>query len=128
MITSCPSVHVISFLFTDRCKRMIIVLSPDFLTSEDCNFQTKFAHSIAPSKSSIMQLRLCKMMELTADNCSSTSTKFKQDCRQVQIECIGDSDQELSSCAVKCSVDSELCKHQIWAHCTSTIPLSCQGS
>ncbi|XP_033624770.1 myeloid differentiation primary response protein MyD88-like [Asterias rubens] len=36
-------------LIENRCKRMIIVLSPDFIASEQCDFQTKFAHSIAPS-------------------------------------------------------------------------------
>ncbi|XP_038078117.1 myeloid differentiation primary response protein MyD88-like [Patiria miniata] len=50
-------------LIENRCKRMIIVLSPDFLTSEDCNFQTKFAHSIAPSA------RSKRLIPVMVENC-----------------------------------------------------------
>lgn len=35
-------------LIKHRCKRMVVVLSPRFLTSESCDFQTKFAQSLSP--------------------------------------------------------------------------------
>ena len=38
---------------TFRCKRMVVVLSPRFLTSESCDFQTKFAQSLSPGKLSM---------------------------------------------------------------------------
>nr|AIZ97751.1 MYD88 [Cyclina sinensis] len=31
-----------------RCKRMIIILSPSYLQSPACDFQTKFAHGLSP--------------------------------------------------------------------------------
>jgi len=33
-------------LLTNHCKRMIVVLSPSFLKSKECDFQTKFATSL----------------------------------------------------------------------------------
>lgn len=35
-------------LIKHRCKRMVIILSPRFLTSASCDFQTKFAQSLSP--------------------------------------------------------------------------------
>lgn len=34
-------------LIEQRCRRMIIILTPDFLASNECEFQTRFAMSIA---------------------------------------------------------------------------------
>jgi hypothetical protein len=31
-----------------RCKRMVIVMSPRYLLSDACDFQTKFAHALSP--------------------------------------------------------------------------------
>ncbi|XP_051879369.1 myeloid differentiation primary response protein MyD88 isoform X2 [Pristis pectinata] len=37
-----------SELIEKRCKRMVAVISDDFLVSDDCDFQTKFALSLSP--------------------------------------------------------------------------------
>ncbi|KAK7092607.1 myeloid differentiation primary response protein MyD88-like [Littorina saxatilis] len=47
------SKHVISAkLIQDRCKRMVIVMSPRYLQSDACDFQTKFAHALSPGSRS----------------------------------------------------------------------------
>lgn len=47
------SKHVISAkLIQERCKRMVIVMSPRYLQSDACDFQTKFAHALAPGSRS----------------------------------------------------------------------------
>ncbi|KAL8606172.1 hypothetical protein ACOMHN_053444 [Nucella lapillus] len=47
------SKYVISAkLIQDRCKRMVIVMSPRYLQSEACDFQTKFAHALSPGSRS----------------------------------------------------------------------------
>ncbi|XP_019623569.1 PREDICTED: myeloid differentiation primary response protein MyD88-like [Branchiostoma belcheri] len=35
-------------LIENRCKRMVVVLSPEFLDSPECDFQTKYAMSLSP--------------------------------------------------------------------------------
>nr|ABQ32299.1 Myd88 [Branchiostoma belcheri] len=35
-------------LIENRCKRMVVVLSPEFLESPECDFQTKYAMSLSP--------------------------------------------------------------------------------
>ncbi|XP_072904822.1 myeloid differentiation primary response protein MyD88 [Hemitrygon akajei] len=37
-----------SELIEKRCKRMVAVISDDYLVSDDCDFQTKFALSLSP--------------------------------------------------------------------------------
>ncbi|KAG2458233.1 MYD88 protein, partial [Polypterus senegalus] len=37
-----------SELIENRCKRMVVVISDDYLESEECDFQTKFALSLSP--------------------------------------------------------------------------------
>ncbi|XP_015273815.1 PREDICTED: myeloid differentiation primary response protein MyD88, partial [Gekko japonicus] len=32
----------------NRCRRMVVVISDDYLDSEECDFQTKFALSLSP--------------------------------------------------------------------------------
>lgn len=47
------SKHVISAkLIQDRCKRMVIIMSPRYLQSDACDFQTKFAHALSPGSRS----------------------------------------------------------------------------
>lgn len=47
------SKHVISAkLIQERCKRMVIVMSPRYLQSDACDFQTKFAHALSPGSRS----------------------------------------------------------------------------
>lgn len=33
-----------------RCRRMVVVVSDDYLQSKECDFQTKFALSLSPGK------------------------------------------------------------------------------
>uniref|UniRef100_A0A8D2QHD2 MYD88 innate immune signal transduction adaptor n=1 Tax=Zonotrichia albicollis TaxID=44394 RepID=A0A8D2QHD2_ZONAL len=35
-------------LIERRCRRMVVVVSDDYLESEECDFQTKFALSLSP--------------------------------------------------------------------------------
>uniref|UniRef100_UPI00398F078D myeloid differentiation primary response protein MyD88 n=1 Tax=Pristiophorus japonicus TaxID=55135 RepID=UPI00398F078D len=37
-----------SELIEKRCKRMVVIISDDYLISDDCDFQTKFALSLSP--------------------------------------------------------------------------------
>ncbi|XP_071103989.1 myeloid differentiation primary response protein MyD88-like [Haliotis cracherodii] len=47
------STHTVSAkLIQDRCRRMVIIMSPRFLKSPACDFQTKFAHSLSPGSRS----------------------------------------------------------------------------
>ncbi|XP_041372058.1 myeloid differentiation primary response protein MyD88-like [Gigantopelta aegis] len=39
-------------LIQDRCRRLIIILSPQYLKSPACDFQTKFAQSLSPGSRS----------------------------------------------------------------------------
>lgn len=39
-------------LIEDRCRRMVAVISQNFLRSPECDFQLKFAHSISPGSRS----------------------------------------------------------------------------
>lgn len=39
---------ITSQLIEKRCKRMVVVISDDYLDSEECDFQTKFALSLCP--------------------------------------------------------------------------------
>ncbi|XP_018607004.1 myeloid differentiation primary response protein MyD88 [Scleropages formosus] len=39
---------IASELIEKRCKRMVVVISDDYLESDDCDFQTKFALSLCP--------------------------------------------------------------------------------
>uniref|UniRef100_A0A8C5DPC3 Myeloid differentiation primary response protein MyD88 n=1 Tax=Gouania willdenowi TaxID=441366 RepID=A0A8C5DPC3_GOUWI len=39
---------ITSELIERRCKRMVVVISDEYLESEDCDFQTKFALSLSP--------------------------------------------------------------------------------
>lgn len=36
--------------FGSRCRRMVVVISDDYLESDECDFQTKFALSLSPGK------------------------------------------------------------------------------
>ncbi|KAL4228583.1 Myeloid differentiation primary response protein MyD88 [Mactra antiquata] len=51
-------------LIEQRCKRMIIVLSPQYLLSSACEFQTKFAHGLAPGS------RDKKLIPVLIEECS----------------------------------------------------------
>lgn len=44
--------HFICFLpcLISRCRRMVVVVSDDYLESDECDFQTKFALSLSPGK------------------------------------------------------------------------------
>ncbi|XP_060083346.1 myeloid differentiation primary response protein MyD88-like [Ylistrum balloti] len=37
-------------LIESRCRRMVIILSNDYLQSSACDFQSKFAHALSPGK------------------------------------------------------------------------------
>lgn len=39
---------ITSELIEKRCRRMVVVISDDYLDSEECDFQTKFALSLSP--------------------------------------------------------------------------------
>ncbi|CAN9506314.1 unnamed protein product [Ophioblennius macclurei] len=43
---------ITSELIEKRCKRMVVVISDEYLDSEDCDFQTKFALSLSPGAQS----------------------------------------------------------------------------
>ncbi|KAK6172948.1 hypothetical protein SNE40_016500 [Patella caerulea] len=48
------STHTISArLIKERCRRMLIIMSPRYLESEVCDFQTKFAVSLSPGARSM---------------------------------------------------------------------------
>lgn len=55
-------------LIQHRCKRMLIILSPRFLNSESCDFQTKFAQSLSPGarKTKLIPILIerCKIPEI----------------------------------------------------------------
>lgn len=36
--------------FVCRCKRMVVVISDEYLDSDACDFQTKFALSLSPGE------------------------------------------------------------------------------
>ncbi|XP_025080654.1 myeloid differentiation primary response protein MyD88-like isoform X2 [Pomacea canaliculata] len=60
------SKHVISAkLIQDRCKRMVIVMSPKYLRSPECDFQTKFAHALSPGS------RSKKLVPVLVKNCET---------------------------------------------------------
>uniref|UniRef100_A0A4W5KDS2 TIR domain-containing protein n=1 Tax=Hucho hucho TaxID=62062 RepID=A0A4W5KDS2_9TELE len=42
---------ITSELIEKRCKRMVVVISDEYLDSDACDFQTKFALSLCPGKS-----------------------------------------------------------------------------
>ncbi|XP_041371852.1 myeloid differentiation primary response protein MyD88-like [Gigantopelta aegis] len=46
-------------LINIRCKRVILILSPEFLASPICDFQLKFAHSLSPGARSKKVIPLC---------------------------------------------------------------------
>nr|AQY56781.1 myeloid differentiation factor 88 [Sepiella japonica] len=47
------SMHTVNAkLIEDRCRRIIAVISQNFLKSSECDFQLKFAHSISPGSRS----------------------------------------------------------------------------
>nr|AHK60398.1 myeloid differentiation factor 88 [Haliotis diversicolor] len=47
------STHTVSAkLIQERCRRMVIIMSPRYLKSPACDFQTKFAHSLSPGSRS----------------------------------------------------------------------------
>lgn len=54
----------IAKLIEHRCKRMVIVLSPRFLTSTSCDFQTKFAQSLSPGA------RSKKLVPILIEHCN----------------------------------------------------------
>lgn len=39
---------IMAKLIEERCRKMIIVLSPDYINSKECVFQTRFAHALSP--------------------------------------------------------------------------------
>lgn len=49
------------FKMPHRCKRMVVVISDDYLDSDACDFQTKFALSLCPGtiSSLIFELHYC---------------------------------------------------------------------
>ena len=62
-------------VFVFRCKKMLIVLSPDFLKSPECDFQTKFAHALSPGKQQeqgismlILHSALCRLSPTDIDS------------------------------------------------------------
>lgn len=42
-----------SYMLPLRCKRMVVVISDDYLDSDACDFQTKFALSLCPGTSAV---------------------------------------------------------------------------
>ncbi|XP_064597969.1 LOW QUALITY PROTEIN: myeloid differentiation primary response protein MyD88-like, partial [Liolophura sinensis] len=47
------SYHTISArLIEERCKKMVAIVSPNFLKSPQCDFQIKFAHAVSPGSRS----------------------------------------------------------------------------
>ncbi|XP_070535486.1 myeloid differentiation primary response protein MyD88-like isoform X2 [Ptychodera flava] len=48
LVPGCPKVTAEAELITNRCKRMIVILSPEFLGSDECDFQAKIALSLNP--------------------------------------------------------------------------------
>ncbi|XP_070535480.1 myeloid differentiation primary response protein MyD88-like [Ptychodera flava] len=48
LVPGCPKVTAEAELITNRCKRMIVILSPEFLGSDECDFQAKVALSYSP--------------------------------------------------------------------------------
>lgn len=49
-----------------RCKRMVVVISDEYLDSEECDFQTKFALSLSPGMLCVYYVQqLCLAFFLT---------------------------------------------------------------
>lgn len=42
----------IAQLIKDRCRKMVIIISPDYNKSDECDFQTHYAHALAPGSRS----------------------------------------------------------------------------
>lgn len=51
-----------------RCKRMVVVISDEYLDSDACDFQTKFALSLCPGK---LYFDLVKDLSVTFPNMHS---------------------------------------------------------
>ncbi|XP_066484466.1 myeloid differentiation primary response protein MyD88 [Tiliqua scincoides] len=55
---------ITSELIEKRCRRMVVVISDDYLESEECDFQTKFALSLSPGARSKRLIPVkCKPMK-----------------------------------------------------------------
>nr|UCK81535.1 myeloid differentiation primary response protein MyD88 [Arenicola marina] len=48
VVPGCSHYTTISYLIEKRCKKMIVILSPDYLRSPECDFMTKFGHCLSP--------------------------------------------------------------------------------
>ncbi|XP_060104274.1 myeloid differentiation primary response protein MyD88 [Heteronotia binoei] len=58
---------ITSELIEKRCRRMVVVISDDYLDSEECDFQTKFALSLSPG---------ARMKRLIPVKCKPMKKKF----------------------------------------------------
>ncbi|KAJ6659283.1 hypothetical protein lerEdw1_019154 [Lerista edwardsae] len=55
---------ITSELIEKRCRRMVVIISDDYLDSEECDFQTKFALSLSPGARSKRLIPVkCKPMK-----------------------------------------------------------------
>ncbi|XP_070535484.1 myeloid differentiation primary response protein MyD88-like [Ptychodera flava] len=48
LVPGCQNVTAEAELIINRCKRMVVILSPDFIESKECGFQAKIALSYCP--------------------------------------------------------------------------------
>jgi myeloid differentiation primary response protein MyD88 len=48
LVAGCAYHVVMTELIKERCRKMIIILSPDYTKSDECDFQTRFAFSLSP--------------------------------------------------------------------------------
>lgn len=53
-----------------RCKRMVVVISDEYLDSDACDFQTKFALSLCPGKEDFYFLYLSSLKQLPSVFCN----------------------------------------------------------
>ncbi|ETE63837.1 Myeloid differentiation primary response protein MyD88, partial [Ophiophagus hannah] len=52
---------ITSELIERRCRKMVVVISDDYLDSEECDFQTKFALSLSPERRGKWRFNLIRM-------------------------------------------------------------------
>ncbi|NXI57623.1 MYD88 protein, partial [Chloroceryle aenea] len=63
-------------LIEKRCRRMVVVISDDYLESEECDFQTKFALSLSPG---------ARMKRLIPVKCKTMKNEFPSILRFITI-------------------------------------------
>ncbi|KAH0627632.1 hypothetical protein JD844_003637 [Phrynosoma platyrhinos] len=67
---------ITSELIERRCRRMVVVISDDYLDSEECDFQTKFALSLSPG---------ARLKRLIPVKCRSMKKEFPSILRFITI-------------------------------------------